>query len=637
GMVLGGLTPGKELDEKATDELKNSLSKFREDWDSTRETRKNHLEGLAAYAILDCDRKVITIFRDGSVVRGLASVELPKGYDYQLEYWSIEGRKFIPKGSLESPVVLRLSRPGAPRFYESVHVVGSHPKDSFSIELTPSGWGFGSSSGNRDGYDHPYKREEGSRSMVLRGEERERVLAQWKLAVGKELPEISHADKSALDRWLARYQSGDLSEKDFLLHVKQSGAGPHQVEGLIEYLDSGETDRLAMKAIEQFKDDPLAHAYLVEALESMAGSSKHDRPNRKHCCLVLLGQMGNEAHADLIAGFLKESPYAVLPALATLGGEKAVDHLVGAFDQLREDRWGFIAQNLERAGDPEAVPELKRRLAMVEAPPSESFGNNTVPIFINAIGRLSGKEDSDSGLIVWQQGQHFVYPFDGPGIAKSFSVHPPRNHYIKMPKADASTDAGREAIWAAFAEGTEGPGFTIDGEELVLLNGLRAMPLWPDGPPYPTTMHDWLERTSHRELLEEAKRLAVSNRVAIPYHGHLLGLDPEGRLYGIQLERTTSDFQYNVRLRPMDPLRQLVQPSPLANGPYTDWWGLTLHDLDTERKDGALNLHSRHTVALDEALFQKPGPDAVLTVDFSQGRVGIGVPGASEFLLVEAS
>ncbi|MCH7228904.1 M56 family metallopeptidase [Haloferula sp. A504] len=449
-----------------------------------------------------------------------------------------------------------------------------------------------------------------------------------------ELPETSEDQKKRLEALFERRRAGDLSEKDFLLHVTR--LGPGVVAGLIEYLDSGPTDVLAMKAIEQFKGHPLAVAYLERTLEELSDQPGHIKPNRRYCGVLLLGKMGGERHADLIAGFLEEKPWAALPALATLGGDEAIGHLKRAFDRLPEDAWWVIAQNLERAGEPSVVPELKRRLAMVEAPPTERFTNNTVPAFLNAIRKLSGEGDDDSSSIVWQQGQHFVYPFDGPGIPKSFSVDPPGDHYVRLPKVDAASDAGRAAIWQTFAEETEGPGFTIDGDEIVLFNGLRAMPLWEGGPPYPTTMWDWLGRVSHRELVARAKADAARDRVTIPDHGYLLALDPEDRLYGLSLKKTTDDPQYSVGLRPMDPLRQLVQPSPQANGPYTEWRGLKLHDLESGAENGALNLNRGHMVHLEDELFRQPGPDAVLTAEFAGGKIALGVPGAEEFVLVEA-
>jgi hypothetical protein len=83
-------------------------------------------------------------------------------------------------------------------------------------------------------------------------------------------------------------------------------------------------------------------------------------------------------------------------------------------------------------------------------------------------------------------------------------------------------------------------------------------------------------------------------------------------------------------------LRQLVQPSPLADGPYAGWLGLKLHDLESGAENGALNLCRGHMVHLDRELFEKPGADAVLTADFAAGKIALGVPWAEEFVLIEA-
>jgi beta-lactamase regulating signal transducer with metallopeptidase domain len=451
--------------------------------------------------------------------------------------------------------------------------------------------------------------------------------------VGSAL-EVSRTMTEQLQRWFEKYEAGQLSEKDLLSFVLQRG--PETVGGLIEYLDRGPTDGLAMKAIEQFEGHPQAVAHLVQALEKLSRQPGHIKPNRRHCCISLLGKMGNESHVPLIARFMEQNWMATVGALGAIGGEEATRELMKAFDLLPGDKWWVIAQNLERAGDPGAVPELKRRLAMVEAPPTERFTNNTVPAFINAIRKLSGEGDGDMASTVWRQGQHFKYPFDGPGSPKSFSVDPLRDHFVKLPKVDPSTDTGRDAIWTAFAEQTEGPGFTIDEDEVVLFNGLRAMPLWEDGPPYPTTMWDWIGRVSHRKLVEQAKREARKDRVPIPVGGYLLALDPDGCLYTLSLKRTTNDPQYSVGVRAMDPLRQLVQPSPNAHGPYTDWRGCPLHDVRSKQENGALNLNRGHMVHLTEAFLGESGPDVYLAADFAGGQVGLLVPGAEEFVLVDA-
>jgi beta-lactamase regulating signal transducer with metallopeptidase domain/protocatechuate 3,4-dioxygenase beta subunit len=458
----------------------------------------------------------------------------------------------------------------------------------------------------------------------------------------RPLPVLSGASRERLERWRERYEAGELSKKNFLLFIQQPSDGPDMVPALIEWFDDPRFDALAMKAIEQFKDDPMAVAYLVRELERMSDEPEHAGRNagrnagRMYGCLVLLGKMGDERHVDLIASFIEKNPLGAIWAFESLKGEKSADRLVDAFDHVASDQWWLLARVLGNIGEPSVLPELKRRLAQVEALPSERFGDNAVPVFIKAIRKLSGEGDGDSGSIIWQQGQHFVFPFDGPGSPKSFSVHPPRDHYVRLPEVDPATDAGRDAIWKAFAEKTEGPGFTIDGDEMVLFNGLRAVPLWEDGPPYPTTMFDWLERVSHRELLARAKVEAALDRVKIPDSGYLLALDPQDRLYGLSLKKTTDDPQYNVGLRVMDPLRQLIRPSPQASGPYTDWRGFSLHDLESGAENGALNLNRGHMMHLEEKLFREPGSDAILTAEFASGKIALGVPWAEEFVLVEA-
>ena len=130
------------------------------------------------------------------------------------------------------------------------------------------------------------------------------------------------------------------------------------------------------------------------------------------------------------------------------------------------DRWTNIANSLEQIGNPSAVPELQKRLRDDELP------LGYVRSFTSAIYSLSGGSKTNSSF---QQGVRFKYPY--ARNTKSFTVSDVRSNFVSRPKVDASTEEGRNKIWKAFSDKTLGPGFTIDGNEIVLFHGLRALPL----------------------------------------------------------------------------------------------------------------------------------------------------------------
>ena len=286
-----------------------------------------------------------------------------------------------------------------------------------------------------------------------------------------------------------------------------------------------------------------------------------------------------------------------------------------------KDRHKFFFNGLEVPR--EKLPELSRQTAKkIEAWASDG------PLRLSQIGPTYPL------FVQWEQGVRFRYPYDGPGLPKSFSVAPPREHYFRLPKVDPQTGEGRQAIWQAFEAGTEGAGFTIDGNEIVTFHGLRVMPLWDDGPPYPTTWDDWIDRTSHRELLEQIERNGQAGRSGIPEDGLLLGVDPQRHLHVIGLRKVSGDYQYSVWTKALDPFYLSVNAAPSKEEPFVEWSFCTLHDLESGAADGGLNLNRAQMVKLNENVRKSPGPDAILAADFQNNKVGWVVPGAGDFVMV---
>lgn len=445
-----------------------------------------------------------------------------------------------------------------------------------------------------------------------------------------ELPDLGQTTSDQITAWAAAVDRGDLSEEAFVQRLKQ--AGPQTVRGLITLMRSGKTDRLAMKGIEAFLDDADVVDFLAATLLDLSAQPEHLSRNPQHCCLLLLGESGDPSHVDLAASFLESTPIAAMYALEGIGGTRARDHLIGAFDRIPTDKWWLLAEHLGRMGDPASIPELKRRLAMVETPPSDAFPRRSVGAFTEAIRSLSDIEDSPTWHS-WQQGQSFLYPYDGQGSAKTFSLRPLTDNYVKLPKVNPNEPSGRKAIWDALNANTIGAGFTMDGDEVALFHGLRAAPLWENGPPYPTTLHEWLDVTSHADLLESVRQDADSDRIRIPKSGLLVAKDLADRLYILKLEKRSANFDYHVSVRALDPLRQLVKPTAVR--PFTPWLTCTLHDLESETTNGALNLNRNHRLTMDATRWRAPSTDAVLVAEFAANRVALGIAGAEAFVLTE--
>ena len=446
------------------------------------------------------------------------------------------------------------------------------------------------------------------------------------------LPELSQSENAAINTWVTEVLSGQLAEKDFVRQLKETG--PQSVRSMIPLMRSGETDRLAMKGMEAFLDDDNVVDFLADVLSNLS-KAEQPSPNVQHCCLLLLGKSKDPKHVDLAASFLDSAPIAAMHALEAIGGANARDHLIGAFDQVSTDKWWLLAEQLRNLGDPAAIPELKRRLAMIENPPNEAFPRRSVSAFTGAISALSGIEESTTWYS-WQQGQRFIYPFNSPGTPKTFSVAPPTDHYVKLPRVNPNEASSKQAIWDALKTGTSGPGFILDGDEMVLFHGLKATPLWEDGPPFPTTLNEWIDQTSHASLLESVRQETRNDRVTIPQNGLLLAKDPKDQLYVVKLEKRHADFEYSVSIRALDPLRQLVKPTTTENA-FTSWSACTLHDLESKTENGALNISRNHLVTMDDKRWRSPTTDAVLVAEFAANGVALGIAGAKEFVLAVAS
>ena len=124
----------------------------------------------------------------------------------------------------------------------------------------------------------------------------------------------------------------------------------------------------------------------------------------------------------------------------------------------------------------------------------------------------------------------------------------------------------------------------------------------------------------------------------IPSNGPIITLDPRSERMFVVYLKETADSEYTVSIRPFDPLRQLVgvnrEALPEVRG-FTEKRYSDLHDLESGREEGALNVSDAHRVTMTEETWREPTEDAILVAEFAGEGLSLGVPGAAEFLLVE--
>ncbi|MCG8449938.1 MAG: hypothetical protein MI725_10220, partial [Pirellulales bacterium] len=113
-----------------------------------------------------------------------------------------------------------------------------------------------------------------------------------------------------------------------------------------------------------------------------------------------------------MAKFLKRNDIAAILALSELKGERARDHLIGAFDKVSTKRWWLLAENLGRFGDHAVVPELKRRLAEVEQLSDRELPARILVAFAEAIESAEGT-DKNKASDTATRTRHFVRVVSG--------------------------------------------------------------------------------------------------------------------------------------------------------------------------------------------------------------------------------
>lgn len=417
--------------------------------------------------------------------------------------------------------------------------------------------------------------------------------------------------------------------------------GPGVAPKMIPLLKTGRTDWAGLKVLQHFAKDPAVQQLLVDAIRE--GSS-----NTRHCAIVALADSENPKHAEFVGQYLEDSSIAAITTLSKLGGAVAVRQLLKGFEVVPTDKWFILVQAIGDLGDPVAVSELKRRLAEVELPPNDAFPRATAPAFARAIAKLESGGDGDTENVSWGQGQEFRYPYDGPGTPKTFSVTTPRDHFVRLPDVDPETAEGRAAIFKKLRDSTEGPGFTIDGEQLILFNGLIAAPLWPEGKPFPESLFEYLGRTPQREVVEhvrgwqnrlKAGPVAGSRMMQIPADDLVAALSPEGQIIILSLRKTSDKFVYDVGMHLLNPALQLIPSRPAEEAGKIEFgqrWGLPLNDYRAERRDSAWRLDIGQMTKLTAERFSDPNGVPMIGLRLEGDDWALVSPGAERFLMVEA-
>jgi RNA polymerase sigma factor (sigma-70 family) len=154
-------------------------------------------------------------------------------------------------------------------------------------------------------------------------------------------------------------------------------------------------------------------------------------------------------------------------------------------------------------------------------------------------------------------GFRFRYPFGPPGAAITYAVDKPDNRYVWPPKVDASTPAGRQAIYEALRDAQKGGHFTMDGDKLLVFGGARVVPFCFKDERVLKAWTDLFVRVPRARFAEFVKRQHAATKVtAGPVEGsyvlplgresYFAALTGDNRVVILWISRTAEDFRYNV-------------------------------------------------------------------------------------------
>ena len=341
---------------------------------------------------------------------------------------------------------------------------------------------------------------------------------------------------------------------------------------------------------------------------------------------------------------LDETVIASGPDVVMPRHSPALAALLRGFEEVPLEYWHSLAEAIQSTGEASAVPELKRRLAGLDQG-SQAFPPATIPSLLRAIHSLQGGKSRSRNAQTFSQGKRFRYPWPGPGMPLSWSVNPPSTHYLKFPQVDHGSEEGRKAIFKTLKEKTKGAGFIMDRNQLILINGLKAAPLWPDGRPWPGGWGQWLANTPHQRILQhvldwqqpghvQAGPIAGITQMPIPDNGLLATTADDQSLVILNLQRTSNNDTWDVSIRPLDPVRLLI-PDTGKEPDFSRKRYCDLRDVDAAMKDSALNLRHSHMFRPTPELLQQP-TFPFLTVDFNSKNWTLLAPGSARFIVAES-
>jgi beta-lactamase regulating signal transducer with metallopeptidase domain len=377
-----------------------------------------------------------------------------------------------------------------------------------------------------------------------------------------------------LQRLIEQLSSNDPAEVDAAVD-ELAARGPSVAEDMIPLLASGRTDTGATRVLQRLAGDRQVQEILLEALDSTS-------PNTRHCALVALGASGNEDHVDRIAEMLDRPPHpiAAIVALGQIGGDRAVARLIESLETV-DRKYVFLA--VRALGDLralEAVEPLEAMLRKIREDSIEAYPRATVPAIIQALQDIQEVQGTEVPRTAHQfcQGVRFQYPFQGPGLMKTFSVSECRDAYIQLPEVDPATESGRTAVYQALLDASRPNSLTMDGTRLLAFDGLELAPLPPKDP----RIDEYSGYVVTLARLRQARRWAETHE---PEGGPVDGIrvypleektsrffarTTDGQLALVTIERTSDDFQYNVTFRYIDPHYGLLLPADPTEPPAVD-------------------------------------------------------------------
>jgi RNA polymerase sigma factor (sigma-70 family) len=250
--------------------------------------------------------------------------------------------------------------------------------------------------------------------------------------------------------------------------------------------------------------------------------------------------------------------YLVALAVAAVAGGELVRQELGA-SQGPAGQVGATPSSASKRSETRAAQEAARTEKPKQAPVREApCIDEVIPELRDSAALLSTNPISRvKQPTTFCTGFRFRYPYGPPGAAITYSVDKPENHYVWPPKVDASTPAGRKAIYQTLRDTHPGGHFTMDGNELLVFGGARVVPFRFKDERVRKAWLDLFTRVPRARFAEFVKRQHTAAKVtggpvegsyALPLgqSSFFAALTSDDRVVILWVRQAAEEFRYDV-------------------------------------------------------------------------------------------